>query len=212
MATFRGLYVITDEKLTPYQEDKILHMVSLALKGGAKIVQLRDKSKGDEELVEVALKLKKLCHSFGALFIINDRVKLAKITNADGVHIGREDFPLEEALAELPGKIVGVSCYGDLARALKAQETGASYVAFGSFFPSPTKPGSQIIPKDILRKAKDLLKIPLCAIGGITLERAGELIKLGADMLAVISDIWLSPDIERRAREYQALFQKFNSL
>lgn len=212
MSKLFGLYVITDEKLTPYEGGKIFECVELALKGGARIVQLRDKSHTNEELLEVTLQLRKLCHQYQALFIVNDRVELAKKVDADGVHLGREDEALERAKSALSDKIIGVSCYGDLERAKRAGAIGASYVAFGSFFPSPTKPASALVPKEILLQAKGELKIPVCAIGGITLERAEELIKLGADLLAVISDIWLAKDIEKRARGYTELFRRYGKI
>ncbi len=204
----RGLYVITDKELTPYEKGKIFEMVESALKGGAKIVQLRDKETPLEELLPIALALKKLCHKYKALFIVNDSVELAKVVSADGVHLGKEDTSIERALTELPGKIIGVSCYGDLERALRAEKLGASYVAFGSFYLSPTKPQSPIIPLEILREAKKRLTLPLCAIGGITLERAKPLIELGADLIAVISDIWKAVSIEERARAYAKLFEE----
>lgn len=208
----RGLYVITDEKLTPYEKGKIYELTEKALSGGAKIVQLRDKGTPDEALLPIALGLKTICKDFGALFIVNDRLELAKRANADGLHIGRDDISPEIARKELPNKVIGLSCYGDIERAKWAESLGIDYVAFGSFFPSPTKPESKIVSKDIIRKAKETLKIPICAIGGITLERAEELIALGVDMIAVISDIWLAEDIEERARGYLRLFEKYKSL
>ncbi|MEZ0343934.1 MAG: thiamine phosphate synthase [Caldimicrobium sp.] len=207
-----GLYVITDERLTPYEEGKIFDLVEKALKGGARIVQLRDKSRKDKELIEIALQLKKLCHKYEALFIVNDRVSLAKEVEADGVHLGKDDEALEEALKKLRGKIIGVSCYGSLERAKWAESLGASYVAFGSFFPSPTKPEAEVVPFEIISLAKKELKIPICAIGGITLERAEELIKKGADLIAVISDIWLSENVEKRAKGYTEFFEKYGKL
>ncbi len=212
MGKLSGLYVITDERLTPYEGGKIFELVERALRGGAKVVQLRDKKRKDSELVEIALRLKELAHRYSALFIINDRVSLAKEVDADGVHLGKEDESLEEALKKLKGKIIGISCYGSLERAKRAEALGASYVAFGSFFPSPTKPESEVIPFEILSLAKRELKIPICAIGGITLEKAEKLIKLGADLIAVISDIWLSEDIEKRAFSYTELFKKYGKL
>lgn len=209
MSTLRGLYVITDERLTPYDGDQILQKITSALRGGAKLVQLRDKTKKDEELVEIAIKIKEICHNFEAFFIVNDRPGLAKLVDADGIHIGRDDLPIEIVRRELPDKIVGVSCYGDIKRAIEVQNKGADYVAFGSLFPSPTKPQSEVIPLEILKEARNLLDIPICAIGGITLDKAEEIIKSGAQMIAVISDIWLASDIEKRAREYEILFRKY---
>lgn len=130
----KGLYAITDEVLTPYEQ--IDRYVAEAIKGGAKVVQLRDKSRSDEELFAVARRVKKICKKMGALFILDDRVMLAKALNADGVHIGGEDTPLELA-REILGrkKIIGVSCYGDIGRARDAVQKGADYVAlFSEFF------------------------------------------------------------------------------
>lgn len=203
-----GLYVITDEKLTPYENNQILKKVEKTLKGGAKIVQLRDKTKTDEELIPYAIALKELSHKYGAIFIINDRVELALKVDADGVHLGKEDLSITSARKILKDKIIGVSCYGDLKRAKEMEALSANYVAFGSFFPSPTKPSAEIIDKRIILEAKKVLKIPVCAIGGITLERAKELIELGADMIAIVSDIWMAENIEERARGYKKLFEK----
>lgn len=200
----KGLYVITDEKLTPY--GKMFDMVKQALEGGAKFVQLRDKNNSDDFLLEYALKLRDLCHKYNAYFIVNDRVNLALKSEADGVHVGEEDENIEKVIEIMKGKIVGVSCYGSIERAKEMEKLGASYVAFGSFYPSPTKPTSKIVPKEIISQAKKELKIPVCVIGGITVERAKELIDLGADIVAVINDIWTSPDIKQRALEYKRLF------
>ncbi|MFN3505305.1 MAG: thiamine phosphate synthase [Caldimicrobium sp.] len=202
----KGLYVITDEKLTPYEGGIIFQKVELALKGGAKIVQLRDKTTPMKALIPISVRLKELCIKYNALFIVNDYIDLAREVDADGVHIGKEDASLEIALRELPGKIVGVSCYGNLERALMAERMGASYVALGSFFPSPTKPKASLVPQELLKEAKKKLTIPICAIGGITLDKAKLLLDMGADMLAVISDIWKAPSIEERAKAYAKLF------
>jgi len=204
-----GLYVITDEKLTPYENDQILEKVEKALKGGAKIVQLRDKTKTDEDLIPYATALKKLCYKYGAIFIINDRVELALKVDAHGVHLGKEDLSITSARKILKDKIIGISCYGDLKRAKEMEALSADYVTFGSFFPSPTKPSAEVVDKRIILEAKKILRIPVCAIGGITLERAKELIELGADMIAIVSDIWMAKNIEERARGYRELFEKY---
>lgn len=201
----RGLYVITDENLTPY--DKMLYMVKQALEGGAVMVQLRDKNSTDEFLLDYGLKLRELCRKYKAYFIVNDRVDLALKLDADGVHVGEEDENIEKVMEKMKGKIVGVSCYGSIERAKQMQEIGVSYVAFGSFYPSRTKPKSKTIPKDIVSQAKKELAIPICVIGGINVERAKELINLGADLVAVINDIWTSEDIKKRCLEYKKLFE-----
>lgn len=207
-----GLYVITDEKLTPYENNQILERVEEVLKGGARIVQLRDKRNSDEFLLPYAKALKDLCHKYGAIFIVNDRVELALKADADGVHLGEEDPDIKYARKILRNKIIGISCYGDVERAKEMELLGASYVAFGSFFSSPTKPEARIVDKKILLEAKKILEIPVCAIGGITLEKAEELIKLSADMIAVISDIWKAENIKERAKKYKELFERYGKI
>jgi thiamine-phosphate pyrophosphorylase len=201
----RGLYVITDEVLTPKAD--MFSMVESSLKGGAKFVQLRDKNSSYDELLNISKELKPLVNRYGAKYIINDNLELAIESNADGLHIGRDDTELKEARVRLDGKIIGVSCYGDIDRALKMESLGADYVAFGSFFVSPTKPKSGVVDMSIVAKARERLNIPICVIGGLKLESSRELISLGADMVAIISDIWNSEDIENRANNYSKLFQ-----
>lgn len=201
----QGLYAITDSSLTPYEY--IDRYVSLALKGGAKIVQLRDKVLSDEELYPVAKKIKKICKKRKALFLLDDRVVLAKAIDADGVHIGKEDAPIALARKILgEKKIIGVSCYGDIEAAKKAAEDGADYVAFGSFFASKTKPNAKKVELGVLREAKKL-DIPICAIGGIETDNADALVNAGADMLAVITALW-SGDVEKNAQDFCEVFRK----
>jgi thiamine-phosphate pyrophosphorylase len=145
-----------------------------------------------------------LARSRGVPFIVNDDVEMAVELNADGVHVGRDDAAVAMARKKLPGKIVGASAYDDLEIATAAVRAGADYVAFGSVFASPTKPAA-------LRASLSLfgndLGVPLCAIGGITLENAPQAVEAGADLLAVISDLFDAPDIRSRAREYGRLFR-----
>ncbi len=208
MTKLKGFYAITDPKLTPYENNLILEKVEQALKGGTKIIQLRDKYHSNEFLLNFAKELKFLCKNYGAIFLIDDRVELAKMCDADGVHLGKEDMPIEEARKFLgKNKIIGISCYGELQKAKIMEKLGANYVAFGSFYPSPTKPEAKIISKNILKQAKEILKIPVCAIGGITLEKAKELINCGADMIAVISDLWCSKNIYEKAKKFSQYFK-----
>lgn len=201
----RGLYLITDETLTPY--DRIESYLRPALEGGAKFIQFRDKNHDDETLLQTALTIKALCGEFGATFIINDRVDLAREVDADGVHIGRDDEEFDLARRIMgKKKLIGVSCYGDIFRAKEFEHRGADYVAFGSFFASKTKPEAPTIKADILKDAKRMLKIPVCAIGGITTENAPLLLKNGADMLAVISDVWNTKEIRTRCTTYKEYF------
>ena len=201
----RGLYAITDESLGIGEE--MFSMVEAALQGGAVFLQLRDKTRSDEVLLSVARRLKALCDEYGALFIVNDRIDLALESDAHGVHLGKDDGDVVLARKVLgKDKIIGVSCYDELDRAKAMKEQGADYVAFGSFFPSPTKPNAVRASISLLRQAKSELCMPVCAIGGITPENAKELIEAGADMLAVISALWGTEDVSHRASVFSRLF------
>ncbi len=196
----KGLYVISDDILTP--KNTILKQMEEALKGGAKIVQLRDKTSKDEEIEKLILNLQELCRRYQAIFILNDRVELAIKLKCDGLHIGKSDHHrVEEVRKEYKG-ILGISCYGNLELAKEMERKNVDYVAFGSFFTSKTKPNAPTANKKIIKQAKEELKIPVCVIGGITSENSKELIKEGADMTAVISDIWKSTDIKKQCEKY----------
>ncbi len=200
----QGLYVITDAKLMP--EEDFFQMAEEALKGGARIVQFRDKRIPDQEMVKKSGKLRQLCERYGALYIVNDHVELAAESGAHGVHVGEDDIDLSSARKIIKGGIIGVSCYNKIEAAEEAVARGADYVAFGSFFPSPTKPEARRAGRELLLRARDVLDVPICAIGGINAANAQEVIDAGADMTAVISDIWTAPDICERASEYVRLF------
>ncbi len=199
----RGLYAITDEEMTP--TTMVFDFVKQALLGGARIIQLRDKKLSDIELYPDALVLNKICKIYGAKFILNDRVDLAVEVDADGVHIGKDDVDIEEVKKKFNG-IIGVSCYGDIERAKEMEKKGADYVAFGAFFNSSTKPDAPVVDLEIINRAKQELNIPVCVIGGITIDKAKDLVDRGADMVAVISDLWGSKKITQRSREYAKLF------
>jgi thiamine-phosphate pyrophosphorylase len=202
-----GLYAIAD---TQYLDDaRLLAAVGEAIAGGARVIQYRDKSHDLPARLAQAKKIAALCRQNGALFIINDDVELAKQAAADGVHLGREDASLAQARAQLgPEAIIGVSCYNDLARAVKAQTEGADYVAFGSFFPSRTKPQAVRAGLELLCAAKQKLHIPVVAIGGITHENGAHLLAAGADALAVIEGVFGQDDIRAAAQRYARLFTK----
>ena len=202
-----GLYAIAD---TQYLDDAhLLSAVGEAVTGGAHVIQYRDKKHNAEARLEQARKLAKLCRQHGVLFIINDDVELAKQALADGVHLGREDATLAQARAQLgPQTIIGVSCYNDLARAVQAQNEGADYVAFGSFFPSRTKPQAVRAGLELLCAAKQILRIPVVAIGGITHENGVHLLAAGADALAVIEGVFGQIDVRAAAQRYARLFAK----
>lgn len=207
MAKFplRGLYAIT-----PEQADgaRLLADVGAALAGGCRIIQYRDKLSAMPEMVARARALRTLTRQHGAALIINDDLALCQLVGADGLHCGRDDGPLGLARALLgPDKILGASCYTELALAEAALRAGADYVAFGAVHPSPTKPDAPRAAVDLFRQAKTQLAATTCAIGGITLANAPPLIAAGADLLAVITDLFGAPDIVARAAAYQSLFQ-----
>lgn len=201
-----GLYAITPEQA---DTARLLEQVRAALMGGAAVVQYRSKSQDTGLLHEQASELHALCHEFHVPLIVNDSMRLADLAGADGLHLGREDGSLLQARLVLGReKIVGVSCYNSLELALEAEASGADYVAFGSFFPSVTKPAAVAAPLALLREAKGRLTIPVVAIGGISADNVPALIKAGADAVAVISGLFDTPDIQLAAQQYSQLFSR----
>lgn len=201
-----GLYVITDPALTP--PATIVSRCADALNGGARIIQLRDKSADHGARLAQAFELGRLCRTHDAVFIINDDARLAAECGADGVHIGREDHALTEARALLGEQaIIGVSCYNELERALDAEQQGADYIAFGRFYPSNTKPGAVQATPSLLEQARKRLSIPVAAIGGITAANTRPLIDAGADMVAVIEGVFGRPSPEQAARQIASHFR-----
>ena len=197
----RGLYAITPECS---DSAALLEKVEQALRGGVALLQYRSKSRNRNLLAE-ATELARLAQRHGVPMIVNDDVELALEVNAGGVHLGRDDGDVAAARARLPGRLVGASCYDQLALAQQAAAAGADYVAFGSVFPSSTKPGAVRAPLSLFGAAAGL-GLPLCAIGGITAENAAEVVRSGADLLAVITDLFDAPDIAGRARQYAKAF------
>lgn len=202
----RGLYAITPLSLCADQRALIVN-VGKALEGGAKILQYRDKSMDIERRRQNVRALLSLCRQRGALLIINDDVALAADTGADGVHLGAEDLPLTVARGRLgPSAIIGITCADSLQRVQAARDGGADYVALGAFYPSRTKPDAPQASLERLQGARALTRLPICAIGGITAERAGQLICAGADMIAAVDGVFAAPDIAQAARDYASQF------
>ncbi len=199
-----GIYAITSETA---DTEHLLAQVEAALVGGVATVQYRDKSTDVARRHEQASELVALCHQFGVPLIINDDLRLADLCGADGVHLGREDGSVREARIILgKDKLIGASCYQSLDLALAAQAAGADYVAFGSFFPSPTKPAAERAGIALLVEAAPQLHIPIVAIGGITLAHAPALLDAGADSLAVLSALFDAPNIRAAAHDLNQLF------
>jgi len=199
--------------VTPDEPDigSLTRKVRKALAGGARILQYRNKSANAAVRREQGTALLALCREARIPFVINDDLDLARAIRADGLHLGRDDVSIAAARAQLGGdKLVGVSCYDRLELALAAREAGADYVAFGSAFPSSTKPEATRAPLSLYREARARLDLPIVAIGGITTENAHNVIEAGADAVAVISALFDSPDIEAAARSFSRLFDKKN--
>ena len=197
----RGLYAITPDMA---DTDGLLRRVEQALKAGVAMLQYRNKAISKDKRLLQARELAPLARGYGVPLIVNDDVEIALSVGANGAHLGKEDGELKTARTKLAGKILGASCYDDLQSARQAVSVGADYVAFGSVFPSPTKPGALRAPLSLFQSN---LGVPLCAIGGITLENAPAVIAAGASLLAVISDLFDAPDIAGRAAAYRRLFQ-----
>jgi thiamine-phosphate pyrophosphorylase len=201
----KGVYVITDDTLTP--DETLFSQVEDALKGGATIVQLRDKKNDEETIEKKAIALQELCHEYNAMFVLNDKVELAIKLQCDGLHIGKSDHArFDEIRKDFKG-CIGVSCYGDVDHAKEFEQKGADYVAFGSFFTSPTKPNSNIVPLEVISEAKEKLTIPVCAIGGINKENVDQVVQKDPEMISLISDIWNSDDITAKTLMFATKFK-----
>lgn len=202
----RGLYAITDSQLLA---GKFLQYVEAALDGGVTLLQYRDKSDDEARRLREAEALQRLCQRYKTQLIINDDAELAARIGV-GVHLGQTDGPLTPARALLGRQaIIGSTCHARLELAEQAASEGASYVAFGRFFNSNTKPGAPTASLELLDQARPRLSLPICAIGGITLENAAPLVAHGADLLAVIHGLFgadSAQEVTRRARAFNALF------
>ena len=204
MNPIKGLYPVTPDLA---DTALLVGKVQRVLAGGAQVLQYRNKTADDATRRAQAAALLEVCRRHGALLIINDDVELARELGADGVHVGADDAAVAAARTRLgAGRIVGASCYNDLARAQSAATAGADYIAFGSFFASRVKPGAVRAQLSLLSAARGL-GLPVVAIGGITLENAGALIAAGADAVAVISALFAAPVAGIAAREFGRLFQ-----
>jgi len=204
--TLRGLYAITDSQLLA---GRFLSHVEAALEGGVCLLQYRDKSDDAARRLREAQALQQLCERYGTQLIINDDAELARHLGV-GVHLGQTDGPLTPARALLgSAAIIGSACHASLDLAAQAAREGASYVAFGRFFTSSTKPGAPAADVRLLAQARAQVNLPIAAIGGVTLDNAAALVHHGADLLAVIHGLFgadSAQEVTRRARAFNALF------
>jgi len=197
----KGIYVISND----------VSLINEALKGGVKIVQYREKHLDIAAKLLNARRIKNLCEEHDATLIINDDVSLAIECDADGVHVGQFDGDLTLLRSMMPDKILGVSCYNSVDRAIYAQEKKVDYVAFGRFFPSVTKPNAIKTELEVLMKAKKTLSIPVVAIGGINLKNLPQVITSGADSVAIINSIFSQPDVVGVSKRFVNLFNKLTN-
>ncbi len=198
----RGLYGITPQRLLD-DDRRLTDAVSAALEGGMRLLQYRAKMRSPTDRLRQADRLKRLCDDHEALFIVNDDLDLALASGADGVHLGEHDGSVAEARTRLgDGAIIGASCYNRIDLAEAAATSGASYLAFGRFFPSRSKPQAVQAEPSLLQTARERFDLPLCAIGGITPDTAGVLVAAGADLIAVIEGLFGAPDIGAAAERF----------
>lgn len=200
----RGLYLVTPNW---NDTERLLAATEAALRGGAALVQYRHKDADAVLRIEQATALLALCRRHGTPLVINDHLDLCMHLDADGVHVGGTDIAVDHARRLLGAdKIVGASCYGELALARAAQAAGASYAAFGGFYPSPVKKYTFVTAPALLTEARAELTLPLVVIGGMTPQNAAPLVARGADMVAAITSVYGEADPEEAARRFGALF------
>ena len=206
MTGIHGVYLIADRSTAAWPD--LEQAVRAALEAGVRWVQHRDKDGDDARRREEATALLSLCQESGAHLIINDDIALAEAVEADGVHLGADDPDIGATRSALgPEAVIGVSCYNRLERALAAERAGADYAAFGSVYPSPTKPEAPRAPLDLIRTAARRLTIPVVAIGGIPPANAGPVALAGADSVAVISGILAAEEPGTAAHRLGNLFR-----
>lgn len=204
VSRLRGLYAITPEEP---DTALLLSLVRAAIDGGAALVQYRAKDAKPALRARQAEALLRLCRERGVPLIVNDDLELAAAIGADGVHLGRDDGDPRAARERMPGTILGVSCYDDPARAQSAALAGADYVGIGAVFPSATKPEAAFAGLSRIADARRRCGLPVAAIGGITPANAARAVAAGADMIAVISALFLAPDVTAAARALSRPFK-----
>jgi thiamine-phosphate pyrophosphorylase len=205
-ARLRGLYAVTSQEICQSPRT-LIEAVERALRGGARLVQYRDKQSQPQQRHDNARALLDSCRAHGALLLINDDPALAAAVGADGVHLGQTDPAIGSARATCGiDAVIGVSCGSSLERARDGVAAGADYVAFGRFFPSRTKPEAPPAELSVLRLARQRLSVPICAIGGITPATARSVVEAGADLIAAVDGVFGAADIEAAAAAYASAF------
>ncbi len=197
-----SLYVVLDRAAARGRD--LEEILTATIAGGCRMIQLREKEWPSGRLLPLAERLRDRCRRAGVTFIVNDRVDLAIAVGADGVHLGQDDLPARAARPLLrPGMVMGRSTHS-LAQAREAQAEGADYIAVGSMFPTRTKPDFQLVGPELIRTIRPQTKAPLVGIGGVTRENVAEVIRAGADGVAVISAVCGATDPAAATREFLA--------
>ena len=206
MSIFHGIYAITDEAISPGLTH--LKIADAAIRGGASVIQLRDKTSSDERLIEIGKDIHRLTSQAKALFIVNDRLKVALSCGADGLHIGQEDQDAAELRPLLLGKILGVSVE-TIDQAVRAKADGADYLGVGPIFCTSTKlDAGKPIGLKIIREIRNATGLPIVAIGGINESNIGDVARSGADSAAVISAIICTDDMIEATRGLLSIWQE----
>ncbi|MCK4308124.1 thiamine phosphate synthase [candidate division WOR-3 bacterium] len=201
-----SLYIILDEK---YVSCQLSAIVTDICKGGASVIQLREKTKGTKKFLEDALITREITNKFNVLFIVNDRIDIALAVEADGVHLGNEDISLNYARKIYPDRIIGYSV-SQVEKAIIAAKEGATYLGVGCLFPSTTK-SKPLVPLSLITEIKEAVNIPVLGIGGITLERVSDVLSAGADGVCVASDIFNHPNLLERVQEFKSKIRSVKS-
>ena len=181
------IYLVTDEKAC--LEKDFYSCIEEAIKGGVKIVQLREKNISTKDFYEKALKVKEICKNYGVLFIINDRLDIAQAVEADGVHLGQSDMPIEKARKILKDKFLIGATARNIEEAKRAELLGADYIGSGAIFGTSTKDNAQKLEMQALKKIVSSVKIPVFAIGGININNVGILKNIGLQGICAVSGI-----------------------
>jgi thiamine-phosphate pyrophosphorylase len=205
-ARLKGLYLVLDATALKGRDE--VEVAAAAIRGGVKTIQLRDKQRSKPELLAAARKLRDLCAGKGALFIVNDHLDVALAVSADGIHLGQDDLPPVEARRILPiSMLIGCSTHS-VAEAVRAQGNGADYVAMGSIYPTISKEKFKLVGPETLRRTRSRVSVPLIAVGGINHVNVQEVMKAGADGVAVISAVLGADDVEKATRRLAAKMKR----
>lgn len=189
------IYLVTDEKACNGKD--LYKCIEEAIKGGTGIVQLREKNISTKDFYEKALKVKKICKSYGVLFIINDRLDIAQAVEADGVHLGQSDMPIEKAREILKNKFLIGATARNVEEAKRVELSGADYIGSGAIFGTSTKDNAKKLEVEDLKEIVNSIRIPVFAIGGININNVGSLKNIGLQGICSVSGILSKKDCKK---------------